>query len=649
MAKEKKRPPWWRIGARAQYDADRRNFNEIMARVLPKEEAEQFDVQLPPSWTNQPAQWLLSKFGKKGLPKGSGFGLVQSPAATFQTKVYGVSPIQDLKKYRTMYRNHPDIQQAVEMQVNMALGKGFTLKHKNEEVVKYLDKVCNEINLLPHMLVMGKDSLVYGNSYTEIQWDETISKKEQMYNYKGDLYTGRELQRIKAPNNSYFHASSNVNGQEKNLVAQRYGKGKKASRILGLKDLDPIYMRVRRDSYGNIFGYLQNMSYPPILLDSDRLIHIKYRPKSEGYSSAYGSSVLLGLIKNTELLNQFENDAAIWIHSRAVPPFIIKGGTPEKPYTTPQMTELMSLLSTRTAASMIFAKSDVTFEEMKTIASDMNINWWIDYLLLKRFQALGVPPVLLGMREIGGRATAEVLLHQFVTQLQILQEFIADPIEEYIFRPLIDAEFGEDVENAEIIWKPIVEEDRNMRSQRLIQLLQAGAISVNEIRSEMGLPRLKGKKYDEVIPKPPGTVPGGFPPKQPPATQKIPEVTPEERMKVTPKKEEIKIKKFQLMQIEEAFREKMVDNVRKAKFELNEGSKLVKTVRDESKNEARELIDKYVVASYLIGRVKANHALGKEDDLSLQKEDLAPLSEMKAKLLGDFDNIIEEMIENKMK
>lgn len=649
MSENQKRPPWWRIRARAQYDADRRNFNEIMARVLPKEEAESWDVELPPSWTSQPSKWLLSKFGKKGLPKGSGFGLVQSPATSFQTMIYGVSPIADLKKYRTMYRNHPDIQQAIEMQVNMALGRGFTIKHKNEEVVKYLEKVCNDINLLLHMLVMGTDCLTYGNSYTEIQWDETLKKKEQLYNYKGEIYTKKELSKVEASQQYITPATMEINGQIKNVVAQRYGKSKKASRILGLKDLDPLYMRVRRDSFGNVFGYLQNMTYPPILIDNERLIHVKYRPKSWGYESAYGVSVLLGLIKNTELLNQFENDAAIWIHSRAVPPFIIKGGTPEKPYTTPQMTELMSLLSTRTAASMIFAKSDVTFEEMKTIASDMNINWWIDYLLLKRFQALGVPPVLLGMREIGGRATAEVLLHQFVTQLQILQEFIADPIEEYIFRPLIDAEFGEDVENAEIIWKPVVEEDRNMRSQRLIQLLQAGGISVNEIRSEMGFARLEGKKYDEVTAKPTGTLPGGFPPKQPPATQKIPEVTPEERMKVTPKKEEIKVKKFQLMQIEEAFREKMVDNVRKAKFELNEGSKLVKTVRDESKNEARELIDKYVVASYLIGRVKANRALGKEDDLSLQKEDLAPLSEMKAKLLSDFDNIIEEMIENKMK
>ena len=349
------------------------------------------------------------------------------------------------------------------------------------------------------------------------------------------------------------------------------------------------------------------------------------------------------LIKNTDLLNQFENDAAIWIHSRAVPPLIVQGGTPERPYSTPQMTDLMTKLAGRTAATMIFAKADVTFKELATVASDLNIQWWIDYLLMRRFQALGVPPMLMGMTERGGGATADVLLHDFSTRVQILQEFIADPIEEYIFKPLIKANFGEDEPNAKIIWKPVIEEDRNMRSQRLIQLLQGGAISVNECRREMGFEELQGEKYNEVTPREPGTVPGGFP-RQLPSTLKVPEPTPESRMKM---EEPEKTEKVDLVKIEKKFREKMLELTKKAKEQLSQGKKLTKDIKKEIRNEAKEIINQYVVASYLGGRVKANVAMGKEDDLKITQKDMEPIARLKRKFTEDFENIFNDMVKVK--
>ena len=655
--KDNKKPSWLHPIARMEYNGAMKTYKEIQARILPKEMVQEFDVEVPTSWTEQPALYLLRGLGYgKGLPKGSGVGLVQSPYADIYTKVYGVEPLRDLPLYRQMYRSQPDIMNAVQLQANLSVGKGFTIGHKDPKVVEYLTKKCIELNLTPHMFVMATDMLVYGNSYTEIQWSKTIEKKEQMYDFNGSHYTKNDLDELGIDLNKTKNAVvTGSNNSQQNFVANTITKDPEADDIVALKDLDPLYMRVRRDSYGNQYGYIQWLGFPPVLIDNESCIHSRYRPASWGYESAYGTSILMPIIKINDLLLQFENDAATWVHSRAVPPLIVKGGSPEKPYSTAQMNDLMGALKVRTAATMIFTKGDVTFEEFKTIASELHLEWWLNYLLLRRYQSLGVPPILMGQTLGGARGVAEVLLHDFVARLQVLQEFVADPIEQYIFKPLIARKFGKDVENAQIVWKPIVEEDANMRSQRLIQMLQAGAISINECRSEMGFSIVAEEKYDKLQPIEAPTAAGGFGKGGGSATPSNPsQRAPTENKKVNQqtknppeghmKMEDIKTRRVQLMQLEEGFRTKMMELTQKAKFELKDGARLTKDVTSEASTEANRIINENVVASYLIGRWNANAAVGKEDDLGLDQNDLRHVAQLKDKCVEDFEKILNDMV-----
>jgi len=360
----------------------------------------------------------------------------------------------------------------------------------------------------------------------------------------------------------------------------------------------------------------------------------------------------MAIIKNNELLKRFENDASVWVHSRAVPPLVIKGGTPEKPYTTNQMTELIKLLASRTPASIMFTKGDVSFEELKTIASDLNLKWWLDYLLLRRYQSLGVPALLMGKVESGTQSIAEVSMHDFIARLQVLQEFVADSIEEFIFRPLITAKFGKSEKNAEIVWKPIIEEDKNMRSQRLIQMQQAGAISINELREEMGFNRMNETKYDELREPEPFTNPSGFPEKKPGQPGGLPPKGPNPDLNRTNKPPESRMKmeqytrnkKFELMKLEETFRNKMLGLTQTVKFELHDDAKLVKAVKEEALKKAKNIINEYVVASYLSGRLRANTAIKKKDDLSLNKNDMKAVAKLKVDSFNAFEKIVDDMI-----
>jgi hypothetical protein len=640
-----KRPAWYHPIERAKYDGARTSYDDFQAKLLDDNELDQYDVDIPVTWRKQPLQWLSGN--QKSLPAGSGAGLVQSPYADIYTKVYGVVPIADLPKYRMMYRNFPDVQQAIEMQVNLALGKGFVIEHKNKKVAEYLEDIMYEINLQESTPTMGRDMLTYGNSFTEVQWDETEEVKEQMYDVNGSVYTKGELQKYNLPTSGIKAATFVDEGKvNKNFVATKFVR-KPKSDLVGLKPLDPVYMRVRRDSWGNVFGYVQWMSFPPVLVDANTCIHIKHRPTSTGYESAYGVSLLMSLVKNTDLLTYFENDAAVWTHYKAVPPLTIKGGTPEKPYTTDQMKDLMKLLRSRSASSMIFVKGDVTIEEMKTVAADLHLDWWIDYLLLKRNQALGVPSFLMGQKEIGGRSTAQVLVQDFITRLQVLQGFVSRPIEQFLFRPLIDEKFGKSVPNARIVWKPIVEESPDMRTQRLVQLLQAGALSINEVRVESGFNALSGEQYEK--PKDPMQIlgnPTGFPAKpgapggkpKLPNEQKVPQNTPESKMKSNPKTaQEERIKRFQLMKMDNEFREKMIDLASRARFEFSQDEELVKDIKDKYLAEAKKVINTYITASYMLNL----------EEMCIGDADVEPMRNMKDGIYSSFSKTIEEMVKAK--
>ena len=661
MVNDKKRPPFWRPFKRATYDAMEKSYAEIQARILPASEAATFDTELPAQWRQEPIRWILSGLGIKKPPVGSGAGYTQSPFAEVYSRTYGVQPIVDLPKYRLMYRNNPDVMHAVEMQANLAVGRGFTIDHPKKEVVDYLTRLCDKLNVQNTLLVMASDCLIYGNSFCEICWDKQIDEVEPMYDIRGEAYTRKEVEELGVKDAPQAMAKNRwVLDEEKMenkivafdnpvpFTAQVIRKGEDAETIIQLKPLDPVYMRVRRDSFGNVLGYIQWMNFPPALIDTDSTIHIKYREKSWAYESAYGTSPLMSLVKNNDLFNQFETDAAVWIHSRAVPPLIVQGGSTEKPYTTAQMTDLMSKLKGRTAASMIFTKGDVQVNEVEGAARALNVQWWVDLLLTRRYQALGVPPVLMGLpQSTGNQSVGEVIFQEFVTRLQLLQEFMADAIETNVFYPLIVKKFGESMEDesgkktpmpkAEMVWKPIIEEDRNMRAQRLIQGVQAGTISVNEYRKEMGFKVLDDPKYDEIKPMVPAQIPSGTPFQD----QKVKDIT---TIPEGVRKKDIPAPPVAPIEMSTEFKNRMVDVIREAKASLDAG-KSAREVKSEAKKRAKELINKYVVSFYIQGRAKANLSLNKGDDLKLKKEELPKIIDIKKKYEKDFDKILSEMIE----
>lgn len=441
------------VGSRIKNFVARNMFHA--GRELTDEESILFHKgEIPESWYETPAYFDMGK-GKK--PISSGMGYVQSPYSQWYTKVYGVVPLADYSNYRTMYRTVPIIKAAVDTTVNMACGKGFKIECEDSDVKDYLDSFFEQINAPEIAHVIAHDCLVYGNAFIELCYERNSVVEVEDPTEKD--FAGKPVR--------YKHVSS---------------EGK----VVWLKALDPYYMRVRRDAFDNIFGFIQWISYPPVAFTSEKIAHFKWLPKSWSYESAYGCSTLMSLIKTQDYIWQLERDFQAIVHTYAKPILSIYGGTADKPYSETGMKNLKTSLAADGVSGKYFVRGDVRVEAISTPANLTGISTYFNYLTSQRLSILGVPPVLLGMPEGTNRATSEVTFSDFLTRVQMLQSIIADVFEDQILPKILKDEFGEDYESAHIVFNEVFEKDLLGESTRLQGEFKAGIISKNEARISLG-------------------------------------------------------------------------------------------------------------------------------------------------------------------
>jgi hypothetical protein len=520
MAKENKKRPI--------YGSSQGPMDIEALHLLPPEEAEGLNPS--PFWKRLP-NWIGRTFGLTKLPEGSGFGYIYPPYYSTYNLVYGLLPIADLPKYRILYRTQPDIFGGINLIVNLATAKGFTIEYEDDDVREFLEKLVEEIELGPTLQMVTRDALNYGDGYLEIVWSEPEQEESEeevpndLVAFVKDEFPSLErglkdkntpettvyaLTELQPSVKAWRQAISRKQLYKKPdgkfyCKAQRLSKGQ-SKEVVAVKALDPIYMRIRADPFGAIYGYIQWLQWPPAIIDTDSMVEIKNLPTSEAYATVYGQSQLLPLVKNTDLLNLFDQDVANWIHNQAVIPLWVKGGgAPDKPYSTEQMTKLVGDWANRTAATTVFTKSDVEVSVLKGGGRDLKVDWWQKYLLERRMLALGVPPLFMGLSAAGTARTAEVQLSDFITRVQSLQNHISSQLIDRLFVPAIVAMFGEEKINKfgkpSMVWKPIIEEDRNKRLLNVDRLAVDGIIAVNEARTATGWSPFRRPGYEEYDPE----------------------------------------------------------------------------------------------------------------------------------------------------
>ena len=353
-------------------------------------------------------------------------------------------------KYKELYTFTPYIKAAIDVTVNLAIN-GFELIGGTDDVRKWLTDWLDEKNILCILRILATDMLVFGTSYCELCKDED-------------------------------------NGA-----------------IVYLKPLDPVWMRTRNDAYGNIFGYIQILTAPPVTFTAKEIMCFKWGAKSWWYEGSYGTSLLRPLLRIQALIKQFEDDMAVIMHTYTKPMLIVKAGTPEIPWSDAQLQEITEVFSNRTPGFDVFVRGDVTVEPMKSLTADIKVDFWLNYLYKQREAVLGVPKIFLGESEGTNRATSDTVMQEYVTRLRMMQEIIGDLLESELFKQLIATQFGTDIEVPKVTWKPIWEAKIEDKAKYVTGLVQAGIITVVEARVELGYP-VKPNEGSGVLPTQPNQI-----------------------------------------------------------------------------------------------------------------------------------------------
>ncbi len=461
----------------------------VAERRLTDKESVLYDKYTPRNWFNK-----LPIIPQEVTPPASGYGYTQSPYISQWSVMWGVNPLTDLPKYRMMYRTVPIVKKAIDKTVATAISKGFELDlppstDKREEILSFLKSwIDQQLDFKLHLQMLASDALTYGNAFAEIVYNE-IDATEQSSD-------DPEFNRIEIPDphEDYkigehgipYLPTVNYHGNGKYIDVKAKGDP------VWIKPLDPLWMRVRRDSYGNVYGYLQYLSTPPVAFTNDKIVHIRFNPKSWWTENAYGTSNLMALIRTQEAIWTIENDLILISHACAKPPLIfscgaVEGGPMDEPWTEGQLTAFVSSTSGRGPGGDIYHRGDVQSKPLPFPASSLApLITHLDYHVQQRMIILGVPPDLLGISGGSNRSTAMVTMDDWINTIQLLQQQMADAMEEQLFRPIIEKAFGEGTPVPNMVWNQVYEKDAQVEIQQIMVLRTSNIITTNEARAMLG-------------------------------------------------------------------------------------------------------------------------------------------------------------------
>jgi len=429
----------------------------VAQRQYPEAIAEkQIAEEIPLSWRSDSLLW---GYVTKYYLKGSGAGFVVPPYAAYWERIWGATPVEDLPRYKELYAFTPYIKACIDVTVNLAISNGFELEGGDDAVREWLLDWCDGHNILQTLRIIATDMLVFGGGMFEICREDGQAPEEWW-----------------------------------------------------LKPLDPVNMRVRRDAYGQVIGYVQLLTMPPVVFTPQNIVHVRWGAKSWWYEFNYGISLLRPLLKIQALIDQFENDMATIIHCYTKPMLWIQAGRPDQPFGDTQLNQLMQAFSQRGVATDVFTRGDVNVKPLTSLTRDIKVDYWLSYLYQQRSAVLGVPKIFLA-EDLGGtnRATADIVMQEYCARLRMLQTLIGENIETDLFAQLVETKFGKGVEVPHIAWKPVWEPTLDLKAKYIGELVQLGIILPSEAKPPLGYseqPSEEAIQAAKLLPPPRGPVKG---------------------------------------------------------------------------------------------------------------------------------------------
>jgi hypothetical protein len=248
----------------------------------------------------------------------------------------------------------------------------------------------------------------------------------------------------------------------------------------------PWTMQVKRDNYGRILGYRQSV-HTKIDLTPEEVIHLR---ANSWLDFAYAVPKIQTLYRTLMVKREAELFYYQILMRKGVPAkfFIYKGGD------RATFEDFVRTVSNTKPGTTLFAMGEWELESLGDPVGDLQIPQIIDNCVQTIISIFGVPRILLGYTEAATLETSRNQIVVFQQRIRDIQNIIAAGLTE-AFRRITKLD-GFRIDLLE--W---TNPEQQMRIA--ITKLQAGVISIDEARRELGYPEVK-QDYTQ-IPIPPGT------------------------------------------------------------------------------------------------------------------------------------------------
>ena len=236
----------------------------------------------------------------------------------------------------------------------------------------------------------------------------------------------------------------------------------------------PWTMKVKRDQYGKITGYVQHAQGRFINFEPEEIVWIKLHPLG---TRAYGSPITATLRRTLEgqmYAELFIRDAFMrkGVLSKA---FILKTGSKE------EYEKLKAMINQSSPGSSLTIKGDIEIQDLGHPFRELQILDLLREYRQKIISVSGVPPILLGLEGGENLETSRNQINAFVMMVKSLQRIISAGVTEVLKRRL----------GVKSIRFQLQEWTNPEQETRLhVMRVQAGIETINEARRALGLEEL---------------------------------------------------------------------------------------------------------------------------------------------------------------
>ena len=270
-----------------------------------------------------------------------------------------------------------------------------------------------------------------------------------------------------------------------NLIREGKFKGKYG--LKKLKGLDPEEIEIVADKYGNLEKVEQTRPEldEPVIIPTENVI--VYTNEKE-FGNWYGTSRLRAIYKNWFIKNAILKFWNIALERFGQP--IAKAKVPSEA----DIDKALTILDNLQAKSSIAHVDGWDIEFMEAMRRDGGnhieaINYHNQQIMI----GLLCPPELLGQQSTGSYAKVQVQYNVFTLMLKNLENDITGIVEEYLIKPLIKVNFGEQETYPEFRFEPLSIEERLGLARSFALLVKNQIVDPDEewMRDIMGIPRRK--------------------------------------------------------------------------------------------------------------------------------------------------------------